>query len=57
MEYRPHDYQAAAYEFILDHEKAGLMLDMGLGKTVKLIGPLPVVDQFTAYMDKIREMY
>lgn len=34
MEYRPHDYQAAAYEFILDHEKAGLMLDMGLGKTV-----------------------
>lgn len=34
MEYRPHDYQTAAYEFILDHEKAGLMLDMGLGKTV-----------------------
>lgn len=34
MKYIPHDYQKTAYEFILTHQKAGLMLDMGLGKTV-----------------------
>lgn len=34
MKYVPHEYQKTAYDFILEHEKAGLMLDMGLGKTV-----------------------
>lgn len=34
MKYMPHEYQRTAYEFILGHQKAGLMLDMGLGKTV-----------------------
>ena len=30
---------------------------LGFGKRVKLIGPQAVVDQFAAYLDKIREMY
>lgn len=34
MNYSPHEYQQTACDFILSHEKAGLMLDMGLGKTV-----------------------
>lgn len=34
MKYIPHEYQKTAYEFILSHKKVGLMLDMGLGKTV-----------------------
>ena len=34
MEYRPHNYQKYAMEFILMHPSAALLLDMGLGKTV-----------------------
>lgn len=34
MKYIPHDYQARATNFILDHPKAGMLLEMGLGKTV-----------------------
>ena len=34
MEYRPHNYQKYAMEFILAHPSAALLLDMGLGKTV-----------------------
>lgn len=34
MRYEPHEYQRAAGEFILSHKRAGLFLDMGLGKTV-----------------------
>lgn len=33
MKYAPYQYQAYAEQFILDHEAAGLFLDMGLGKT------------------------
>ncbi len=33
MIYKPHDYQIKAKEFIIDHPYAGLLLDMGLGKT------------------------
>ena len=32
--YKPHNYQVTAYNHILNNEKAGLFLDMGLGKTV-----------------------
>lgn len=32
--YNPYDYQKYAEEFLLEHEEAGLFLDMGLGKTV-----------------------
>ena len=34
MKYNPHSYQERAGAFILDHPKAGVFLDMGLGKTV-----------------------
>ena len=34
MKYKAHDYQAYASDFILSHPACGLMLDMGLGKTV-----------------------
>ena len=33
MIYEPHQYQAYAEEFVLEHPAAGLFLDMGLGKT------------------------
>lgn len=34
MEFKPHEYQITAKQWILDHPKCGLFLDMGLGKTV-----------------------
>ena len=33
MEYRPYYYQSFAEQFILDNPEAGLLLDMGMGKT------------------------
>lgn len=32
--YEPYDYQEYARQFIIDHDEAGLFLDMSLGKTV-----------------------
>lgn len=40
MKYKPHNYQAYASEFILDHDICCLMLDMGLGKTVITLSAL-----------------
>lgn len=34
MEYKPHDYQKYATEFIMSHPVAAVILQMGLGKTV-----------------------
>lgn len=34
MEYKPHDYQKYATEFIMTHPVAAVILQMGLGKTV-----------------------
>ena len=34
MIYKPYDYQAKATQFVLDHPECGLLLDMGLGKSV-----------------------
>ncbi len=34
MEFKPHDYQQFAIDFIKSHEVAAVFLDMGLGKTV-----------------------
>ena len=34
MEYKPHDYQKYATEFIMSHPVAAIILQMGLGKTV-----------------------
>ena len=34
MEFKPHDYQRYAIDFITEHSEAAVLLDMGLGKTV-----------------------
>lgn len=34
MEFRAHEYQKYAIQYILEHQRCCLMLDMGLGKTV-----------------------
>ena len=34
MRFEPYDYQKAAEQWIIDHPRCGLFLDMGLGKTV-----------------------
>jgi SNF2 family DNA or RNA helicase len=34
MKYKPHDYQDYATDFVLSHTVSGLILDMGLGKSV-----------------------
>jgi len=34
MQYKPHDYQDYATSFVLEHPYCGLILDMGLGKSV-----------------------
>ena len=34
MQYRPHDYQTYATNFILEHPVAAVFLQMGLGKSV-----------------------
>ena len=34
MKYKPHDYQAYATNFILEHPISAVFLDMGLGKSV-----------------------
>jgi len=34
MKYKPHEYQSFATNFVLEHPACGLILDMGLGKSV-----------------------
>ena len=34
MQYKPHDYQTYATNFILKNPTAAILLDMGLGKSV-----------------------
>lgn len=38
--YKPHDYQKYATEFIIEHAACGLLLSMGLGKTVITLSAL-----------------
>lgn len=37
MRYNPYEYQREAMQWILDHPRCGLFLDMGLGKTVSTL--------------------
>lgn len=37
MQYKPYEYQRTATQWILDHKRCGLFLDMGLGKTVSTL--------------------
>ena len=43
MEFKPHVYQEKAIQHILDHNSAGLFLDLGLGKTVATLTALSVI--------------
>lgn len=43
MDFKLHDYQRVAMEWILDHEKCGLFLDMGMGKTVSSLTAVEVL--------------
>lgn len=49
MQFRPHDYQAYCIDYLLAHPAAGLLLDMGLGKTVITLTALErlLYDSFT----------
>lgn len=40
MRYKPYEYQREAMQWILDHPRCGLFLDMGLGKTVSTLTAL-----------------
>lgn len=44
MEFKPHNYQRTALQWIKDNPKCGLFLDMGLGKTITT---LTAIDYFT----------
>lgn len=48
MKYKAHDYQQFAMEFVLEHPYCGLILDMGLGKSVITLTALwdLVLDRF-----------
>ena len=48
MKYKPHNYQAFASEFILEHPVCCLMLDMGLGKTVQAIASMAALAAVSA---------
>lgn len=40
MQYKAHDYQKYATQFVIDHPACGLILDLGLGKTVIVLTAL-----------------
>ncbi|WP_216395902.1 DEAD/DEAH box helicase [Arcanobacterium phocae] len=44
MKYSPHDYQAQAVKFILEHPTAAVFLGMGLGKTVITLTALQILE-------------
>lgn len=48
MQYKAHEYQEYATQFVLDHPACGLILDLGLGKTVIVLTALweLVLDRF-----------
>ena len=52
MKYKPHSYQEYATQWIIDKEKAGLFLDMGLGKSV--ITLTAIVELMHDYFDVVR---
>lgn len=49
MKYIPHEYQKVSYDHIINNNSAGLLLDMGMGKTVTTL--TAVNDLLHDYMD------
>ena len=53
MKYIPHDYQTRAKDFILEHPKAGMLLEMGLGKTVITLTAIDVLINGLFEVDRV----
>lgn len=53
MKYIPHDYQTRAKDFILEHPKAGMLLEMGLGKTVITLTAIDVLINELFEVDRV----
>jgi len=53
MKYSPHDYQTRAKDFILEHPKAGMLLEMGLGKTVITLTAIDVLINELFEVDRV----
>lgn len=51
MNFKPHDYQSYAIEYIENHPVSAVLLDMGLGKTVISLTAIAdlLFDSFTAH--------
>ena len=49
MDFHPHEYQEIAIQRIIDHSHYGLLLDMGLGKTISTLIAIEklIYDSFT----------
>lgn len=52
MKFKPHPYQEVAIQHIIDHPASGLLLDMGMGKTVSTL--TAVFDLMYDYFDVSR---
>ena len=53
MKYIPHDYQTRAKDFILEHPKAWMLLEMGLGKTVITLTAIDVLINELFEVDRV----
>lgn len=53
MKYTPHDYQTRATDFILEHPKAGMLLEMGLGKTVITLTAIDILINELFEVDRV----
>ena len=53
MKYIPHDYQTRAKDFVLEHPKAGMLLEMGLGKTVITLTAIDVLINELFEVDRV----
>ncbi|MEG2898260.1 MAG: DEAD/DEAH box helicase [Eubacterium sp.] len=53
MIYKPHNYQTYSKEYVIEHPKSGLFLDMGLGKTIITLSAIEelIYDRFE--VDKV----
>lgn len=53
MKFKPHEYQQFCIQFIIDKAKAGLLLDMGLGKTASTLMALKILESHYLEIDKV----
>ena len=53
MKFKPHEYQQFSTQFIIDNAKAGLLLDMGLGKTASTLMALQKLESHYLEISKV----